>query len=73
MPNKTWVIFLDLYLPFSVNLQTKKMVLTDLPFERNALIHSRYSAICRPGSAPPLNAEEDVQKSSSKDYAAFLK
>ncbi|XP_048761242.1 trichohyalin-like isoform X2 [Ostrea edulis] len=49
------------------------MVLTDLPFERNALIHSRYSAICRPGSAPPLNAEEDVQKSSSKDYAAFLK
>lgn len=49
------------------------MVLTDLPFERNALIHSRYNAICRPGSAPPLKGDEDIQRTTSKDYAAFLK
>ncbi|XP_061168161.1 trichohyalin-like isoform X2 [Saccostrea echinata] len=49
------------------------MVLTDLPFERNALIHSRYNAICRPGSAPPFKADEETHRSSSKDYAAFLK
>ncbi|KAK3090170.1 hypothetical protein FSP39_009693 [Pinctada imbricata] len=50
------------------------MVLTDLPFERNALIHSRYQSIRRPGSAPlPKSEEEEKRRVGSKDYAAFLK
>ncbi|KAJ8318849.1 hypothetical protein KUTeg_003940 [Tegillarca granosa] len=48
------------------------MVLTDLPFERSPLIHSRYSLIQRPGSAPNLS-KEDEDKSHSKAYAAFLR
>lgn len=51
------------------------MVLTDLPFKRGKLLHSRYHNIRRPVSAPPGKAEdtksEDGQE--SKEYAAFLK
>lgn len=51
------------------------MVLTDLPFDRQRLIHSRYMAIRRPGSAPPEPppAEEDESGKQTKEYAAFLK
>lgn len=58
---------------FDRSKQPRKMVLTDLPFERNALIHSRYNAICRPESAPPLKRDDEAFRSTSKDYAAFLK
>ena len=51
------------------------MVLTDLPFERGKLLHSRYEVIRRPESAPPP-AEVDTSSEAgrqSKEYAAFLK
>jgi len=48
------------------------MVLSDMPFEKSRLIHSRYSAIKRPDSAP-AHMEEDQRNQISKEYAAFLK
>ena len=53
-----------------------KMVLTDLPFDRCALLHNRYDMIRRPDSAPtngkpPPSEEESAEE--SKEYAAFLK
>ncbi|KAL8619183.1 hypothetical protein ACOMHN_049965 [Nucella lapillus] len=49
------------------------MVLTDLPFERGKLLHSRYEVL-RPGSAPPPEADSTAEAGQdSKDYAAFLK
>ncbi|XP_052790622.1 E3 ubiquitin-protein ligase BRE1A-like isoform X3 [Mya arenaria] len=48
------------------------MVLSDMPFEKSRLIHSRYSTMRRPDSAPaPM--EEDKRDKISKEYAAFLK
>ena len=50
-------------------------MLTDLPFERGKLLHSRYHAIRRSESAPPpadAETSSDAGK-QSKDYAAFLK
>ncbi|XP_060559661.1 trichohyalin-like isoform X3 [Ruditapes philippinarum] len=48
------------------------MVLSDMPFERSKLIHSRYSMLRRPDSAP-LPTELDARDKQSKEYAAFLK
>ena len=48
------------------------MVLTDLGFERGLLIHSRYSTIRRPESAP-VPRDEETKNSQTKEYAAFLK
>ena len=48
------------------------MVLSDMPFERSKLIHSRYSMLRRPDSAP-LPAEVNARDKQSKEYAAFLK
>ncbi|KAL5018192.1 hypothetical protein ScPMuIL_003914 [Solemya velum] len=48
------------------------MGVTDLPFERNPLIHTRYTSI-RPESAPPSQHMLDEQQKYTKDYAAFLK
>ncbi|KAK7111931.1 trichohyalin-like isoform X2 [Littorina saxatilis] len=50
------------------------MVLTDLPFERNKLLHSRYDVIRRPDSAPPPEVDTSSEAGrESKQYAAFLK
>ena len=51
------------------------MVLTDLPFERGKLLHSRYEVIRRPESAPPPVEVETASEAGreSKEYAAFLK
>ncbi|XP_013420487.1 myosin-11 [Lingula anatina] len=49
------------------------MVLTDLPFNRHPLMHSRYMSIKRPGSPPPDSDEEDEKSKEAKEYAAFLK
>lgn len=49
------------------------MVLSDMPFERSRLIHSRYNMIQRPGSAPPVTVEDESKNKISKEYAAFLK
>lgn len=48
------------------------MVLSDMPFERSRLIHSRYSMLRRPESAP-VPMEVDARDKQSKEYAAFLK
>ena len=48
------------------------MVLSDLPFERSRLIHSRYSMLRRPESAP-IPREEEQRNQQSKEYASFLK
>ncbi|KAK7489125.1 hypothetical protein BaRGS_00019639 [Batillaria attramentaria] len=50
------------------------MVLTDLPFERGKLLHSRYDVIRRPDSCPPAQTEDTSPESGkeSKEYASFL-
>ncbi|XP_052240434.1 trichohyalin-like isoform X2 [Dreissena polymorpha] len=48
------------------------MVLSDMPFEKSRLIHSRYHVLRRPESAP-VPIEEDARNKLSKEYAAFLK
>ena len=56
-------------------LKAVAMVLTDLPFERGKLLHSRYEVIRRPESAPPPVEVETASEAGreSKEYAAFLK
>ncbi|KAH9495436.1 hypothetical protein Btru_015105 [Bulinus truncatus] len=52
------------------------MVLTDLPFDKCKLLHSRYELIRRPESAPNsfISKQEDRQNTEEiKEYAAFLK
>ncbi|XP_064594528.1 calponin homology domain-containing protein DDB_G0272472-like [Liolophura sinensis] len=55
------------------------MVLTDLPFERNSRLQSRYDLIRpakRPDSAPPKHRDRKQSansKKSSEEYAGFLK
>ncbi|KAL4239220.1 hypothetical protein ACF0H5_000037 [Mactra antiquata] len=50
------------------------MVLSDMPFERSRLLHSRYTLLQqRPGSAPPPTVEDDSRNKITKEYAAFLK
>lgn len=55
------------------------MVLTDLPFERNSRLQSRYDLIRpdkRPLSAPAKNRDRKHSansKKSSEEYAGFLK
>ncbi|XP_041363124.1 golgin subfamily A member 6-like protein 6 [Gigantopelta aegis] len=51
------------------------MVLTDLPFQKSSVIHSRYSLIRRPDSAPPGQADVNMDDAARecKQYAAFLK
>ncbi|KAI8797652.1 trichohyalin isoform X1 [Biomphalaria glabrata] len=52
------------------------MVLTDLPFDKSKLLHSRYNLIRRPESAPnPFISKEEERNDAeeTKEYAAFLK
>ncbi|XP_033742721.1 trichohyalin-like isoform X2 [Pecten maximus] len=49
------------------------MVLTDLPFEHGALIHSRYSTIRRPDSAPVGIKDDEERRRQTKSYATFLR
>ncbi|KAL8564067.1 hypothetical protein ACOMHN_034544 [Nucella lapillus] len=49
------------------------MGLTDLPFERGKMMHSRYEVIRRPESAPPAEDTQSEAGRQSKEYAAFLK
>lgn len=51
------------------------MVLTDLPFERGKLLHSRYDVIRRPDSCPPAQVDDSSSEAAkeSKQYASFLK
>ncbi|XP_021343096.1 trichohyalin-like [Mizuhopecten yessoensis] len=50
------------------------MVLTDLPFEHGALIHSRYTTIRRPDSAPAgIKEDEERRQRQTKSYATFLR
>ncbi|XP_060071550.1 trichohyalin-like [Ylistrum balloti] len=50
------------------------MVLTDLPFEHGALIHSRYSTIRRPDSAPAgMKDDDEKRQRKTKSYATFLR
>ncbi|ESO98038.1 hypothetical protein LOTGIDRAFT_174442 [Lottia gigantea] len=57
------------------------MVLTNLPFERNSLLQSRYHLIQRPDSAPIVTKSirqsgehvENEKGKQAKNYASFLK